>query len=128
MALIHEGQSKRVDIPHEPGQWLAFRRLSVRELRDRPDLSTKVWTDLDEAAQAALALRWVQAAATDWSYDEPFSVDACERLDAVTAIWAYVTAIARTFGGETPEEKKADLPGSTPGLTASPAPTVPETG
>jgi hypothetical protein len=115
MALLRDGQAIRRDIPHEPGAWMTFRRLSTRQVSERPELETGRWADLPMDARIRLALLWVQACVVGWSYDEPCTPEACERLDPVTAIWAYVTAVSLTFGSETAEEKKADSPPSTPG-------------
>jgi len=115
VALLKDSQAIRRDIAHEPGQWMTFRRLSTRQVSERPDLETGRWADLSMDQRVGLALRWAQACVVGWSYDEPYTPAACERLDPTTVLWAYMTAVALTFGGETTEEKKPDSAPSTPG-------------
>jgi hypothetical protein len=75
-----------------------------------------------------LALRWVQACGVAGSYDEPCTAEACERLDPRTTVWAYVTAVERTYRGETADEKNGGSGPSIGTSTASPAPAVPTPG
>lgn len=108
---------------------MAFRRLSERELQARTDLSTERFSDLDTPARFELALAWLEATLVSWSYEEPCTAATCrELLDRPTLVWAFLKAMSHSLGMETAEEKKADLPGSTPISTASPAPAAPATG
>ena len=132
---------RRFPVPGEPGEWMAFRRLSERELEARTqegdaerniepgDLLLLGFMGRTKGEQFELALRWLHACLMQWSYDEPCTMEMWrEHLDRPTLVWAFMKAMAHSHGEETPEEKKVDLPSSTPGLTASPAPTVPESG
>jgi len=124
-----KSRSQSFPVPDEPGEWMAFRRLSEQELQQRTDLSTETFSDLDTPARFELALAWMQATLVSWSYDEPCTVETCRALlDRPTLVWAFLKTMAHSLGMETAEEKKADSPGSTPISTASPAPAAPATG
>jgi len=115
MGIRTLGQVLRRDIPGEAGQWMEFQRLSTRQLSQRPDLSTKRWSELSEAEQVALSLRWMEACVVGWSFEAPCAAESMgDLVEPMTAIWAGTTAAALTMGGESREEKKADSPSSTP--------------
>lgn len=139
MALM-QGRVQRVEIPHEPGEWMEFRRLSVVETRDRKLLSVAALTepidktatpDAQEARESARvwsALEWARACVVGWSYAEPFTTAGIDLLDVPTLVWASVTSFQLTHGLETATEKKVDSPSSTATSTESPAPSAPTTG
>lgn len=139
MALI-SGKVEQIPIPHEPGQWFDFRRLSAAQTRERkllslapltaaaPETATLEEREAFEAARVALALGWVRACVVGWSYETPFSVEALELLDMKTLVWACITAFRLTHGQETVAEKNGDSPGSTPSSMANLAPSVLTTG
>lgn len=139
MALI-QATVERVDIPHEPGQWFEFRRLSAAQTRERKLLSLAALTvalseaatleerEAAEAARVGLALDWTRACVVGWSYETPFSLEAIELLDMTTLVWACVTAFQRTYGLESVAEKNGDSPGSTASSTRTLAPSVPTSG
>ena len=139
MALI-SGRVERVDIPHEPGEWFEFRRLSAAQTRERKLLSFAALTataadaatveerEAIEAARVFTALEWARACVVDWSYTVPFSVEAIDLLDAPTLVWASVTAFRLTHGLETVTEKNGASPASTASSTGSLAPPVPTPG
>lgn len=124
-----KSRSRQFPVPNEPGEWMAFRRLSEQELQARTDLSTERFASLDNAGRFELSLAWLAATLTGWSYEEPCTVETCRAmLDRPTLVWAFMTALSHSLGMETAEEKKADWPGSTPISTTSPAPDAPTTG
>jgi hypothetical protein len=142
-----KSRSQQFPVPNEPGEWMAFRRLSEQELQDRMaegtpnlppddpkfeppgDLYVGKFSDLDTPERFELALAWLKACLVKWSYEEPCTEATCrEFLDRPTLVWAFMKAMSHSLGMETAEEKKADSPGSTPISTASPAPAVPATG
>ena len=131
MALGRSGVGPRVDIPHEPGEWMAFQRLSALEIETRTrsggDLATDTWVSMAVGERFALALRWVAECLVAWSYPEPVSEETCARLDAPTLLWAYIAVVKHNFVGETPEEKKSDSPSSTATSTTTVSP-LPEPG
>lgn len=112
MALSKTGAATPKAIPHEPGEWMAFRRLSAYELDERMaeggDLCVTGWGAMTLRERFDLAQRWVAACVTGWSYAEAYTAEARAQLDAPTLLWAYTTAVAHNHGVETPEEKKAD--------------------
>jgi hypothetical protein len=71
--------NKRIDIPHEPGQWIEIQRLAWSELP-----MGSVRTDPRGYMLALFA-----AAVTAWSYPAPVK-DSLEYLDDITAGWLYV--------------------------------------
>ena len=139
MALV-EARVERKAIPHEPGEWFEFRRLAIVERRSLkllsvyglttppPETATAEEREDWEGRRLDLALRWVKATVTAWSYSAPCTPDACDRLDEKTLVWACLTAYLLSEGLETPEEKKADLPGSTVTSPGNPGPTAPTSG
>ena len=119
---------RRFPVPDEPGEWMAFRRLSEEELLERADLGLEGFLDLSPVAQFDLSLRWLEACLREWSYEEPCEPASFRLLDRPTLVWAFLKAMSHTHGRETPEEKKADLPSSTATSTASQAPDAPTPG
>ena len=90
-----KSRSQKFPVPNEPGEWMAFRRLSEQEIQTRTDLSTEQFSDLDTPARFALALAWLQATLVEWSYDEPCTVETCrEMLDRPTLVWAFLKAMS----------------------------------
>ena len=111
MAIV-TGLTKKVDIPHEEGQWMIFRQLSwrqrekasdaktdsvlarvksmgtelMRELRgaeDRVDVK-KALADPAASYDRSLVLQY---GIVDWSYKEKLP-KAVDELDEITAAWA----------------------------------------
>jgi hypothetical protein len=122
-------RSTKFTVPNEPGEWMAFRRLSEREIQERTDLSTERFGDLDTPARFELALAWLKGCLVAWSYEEACTVETCrELLDRPTLVWAFMKAMAHSLGMETAEEKKADSPDSTATSTGNPELTVPPSG
>ena len=112
-------------VPNEPDEWMAFRRLSEREIQSRQDLSTEAFSELDTPARFELALRWLEACLVGWSYDEPCTVETCRALlDRPTLVWAFLKALSHSLGMETLEEKKVDSPASIGISTGNPAPSA----
>lgn len=113
MALV--GKTERRDIPHEPGAWLEFRRLTGAEL-DEADakgteramsFSTRLPAEtvgrlMDRQQEADLTPEQqeerdfggydkdtlVRYGVVGWSYDEPCNDETKARLDAATRDWA----------------------------------------
>lgn len=117
MGLSKTGTATQKAIPHEPGEWMAFRRLSAYELEARTepggDLSAADWNTMTMHQRFDLAHRWLAACVTGWSYTEPCTEEVRLQLDAPTLLWAYTAAVAHNYVAETPEEKKVDLVPST---------------
>jgi hypothetical protein len=112
MAFL-KSRSMRFPVPNEPGEWMAFRRLSEQELEARTDLSMEGWDSKDNPARFELALAWLEACLVAWSYEDPCTVETCRTmLDRPTLVWAFMKAMSHSVGLETPEEKKADSPAS----------------
>jgi hypothetical protein len=117
LGLRQAGQVVRRDIPDTPGHWMEFRRLSTRELIQRKAELRHNWErDGTIGDQLAIALPWVEACVSGWSFDAPCDpATMADLLEPLTVIWAGTTAATIAMGGESPEEKKADSPPSTPG-------------
>ena len=101
---------ERVDIPHEDGEWVSFRYLSWKDLSEAEQVRTQ--TVMDSARRmgadfySALSdvkrdpdsgpkpedsydRGWLlRVGIADWSYKEPVSPEAVDRLDNRTAVWA----------------------------------------
>lgn len=132
MAIRKRSTPEQKPIPHEPGQWFAFVRLPAYELEERTkdggDLSANGWETMSMRERFDLAHRWLTAVLVGWSYQEPLTDETRQQLDAPTLLWAYLAAAKHNFMAESLEEKKADSPASTPGSTATPAPSAPTPG
>lgn len=93
--------TKRVDLPHEPGQWLTVRMPSLHILDDAKqaqarkafqlmagvDLSQLKGLNSDRPAQAGPDYDWLtllRRCVTAWSYPEPLTPDNLAELDAET--------------------------------------------
>jgi hypothetical protein len=111
---------------------MVFQRLSAHELEQRTapggDLCTDGWNEATLGERFAICHRWLEACLTGWSYTDALSGETRALLDAPTLMWAYVAAVRHNYEGETPEEKKADSPGSTATSTGTLAPVVPMPG
>lgn len=69
MALL-KATTKRLDIPHEPGEWIEIRRLSTLGDLDGVEMTKGRQARINEMA------RYFFAAIVAWSYPEPPSTDA----------------------------------------------------
>jgi len=132
---IVTGLTKRVEIPHEEGQWMIFRQLSwrerekaseartdavmarvkgmgvdlMREIRgneDRPEVQA-VLADPSMSYDKALVL---QFGIVDWSYDGKPTPGAIDSLDDVTAEWAFREIIAFSSPPSEEEQKNGSSP------------------
>lgn len=113
MAIV-TGFTKRVEIPHEEGQWLTIRQLSKRQrekaaeakLNSVMKLAKSMGRDLmdrlgkgqpstdgnpNDAYDWPTVLRYGIA---EWSYKEPVSPDAIDGLDEMTADFAFEQILA----------------------------------
>ena len=127
------GYTKRVEIPHEPGQWVEIRQLSKRQKEKAADAKTEVallkakamgpelMASLQNAQPTAIvrdpgldAYDWVTVLGfgiAAWSYAESVTVENIEALDETTADWAFKT-IQAFSGPPTEDERKNDSPPS----------------
>ena len=116
MALVDTKQ--KVDIPHEPGEWLVIQKLNWRQLEIARDAATEKsfrnmrsmgadvvrhlqrMVDDPEAERAAQGKKAydqacvLEAGIADWSYDAKVSKKTIEQLDTITADWAYDAIVA----------------------------------
>lgn len=125
MAIVSKA-TKRIEVPHEPGQWMEIRKLSWRQLEAASDVATEAaMKRMKEAGPEMMAaLRKLvegqvsgqQASNYDrhavlksgiagWSYDEPVSDENIDLLDEETAKWA-VDAILDLKKPLSEEERK----------------------
>ena len=103
--------SKRVEIPHEPGEWMEVKRLSWRQedmakeikaenlLKQMKAMGPDMVASVRKTARGQEApkdrkadldqLFVLQAGIISWSYDEEVSQETIERLDSETADWAF---------------------------------------
>lgn len=114
MALVSK---RRVEVPHEPGEWFDLRQLSwadrqaAREARQAaslaqikalgPDLlrdlrsAERSATDDDPANEYDTATI-LRAAVAAWSYDQPVTAETLGQLDELTAVWVIREALGIT--------------------------------
>jgi hypothetical protein len=120
MAFIRSAITKRIDVPHEPGEWVVICQLSNRTVEtikaDHPGPSVR-WGWSVSGIYALLLACVVQ-----WSYPEAPSADlvvdgktvkAIDTLDSPTATWLTSEVMGYLFGSETPQEKKDGTSAST---------------
>ena len=127
------GYTKRVEIPHEPGQWVEIRQLSKRQKEKAADVKTDIALGKAKAmgpelmatiqnAQPSAIVREPTVDAYDWatvltfgiaawSYAESVTVENIEALDETTADWAFKTILAFS-GPPSEDERKNDSPPS----------------
>ncbi len=109
MALV--GGSKKIDIPHEPGEWFEIKKLSWRQLELASDIKSeeatkrlkKMGSDIVGSMQKVKTEQIEQqdpqftydrgfvleAGLVGWSYDAELNKANIELLDEETARWAF---------------------------------------
>ena len=130
--LTNQTEPNKVDIPHEPGEWIAFAELSWSQLQAAARtrsiaaisivalMPSAVQDRLDEAqgqAQSADAEAdpdasydmgaVLKAAIKDWSYGAGVTPDNIDALDEPTAEWAFDTAMAMVHRSAAEGEESA---------------------
>ena len=75
--LTGAGITKKLDLPHEPGEWVEIRPLSWRQVNAIRDID-----DENEITCYVLS-----QAIVGWSYGEPVTPETLDRLDAETAVF-----------------------------------------
>ncbi len=109
--MLITGITKRVEIPHEPGEWMEFKKLSWRQI----EVAASVYSDnalkrikemggdllaslrkLDskEKEQAKDIPRYdkgtvLEAGIIKWSYNAKINKETIGELDEITAEWAF---------------------------------------
>lgn len=113
--------TRRVEIPHEPGEWLELRQLTWRQLKAAKaarqmevlqsvrTLGGDLLRELQQMSQGAAAgdplAEYDQATVliagiAAWSYAEAVSPEAIDQLDPATADWALRELVGLTPQGE----------------------------
>lgn len=86
MLIVPEARArKRLDVPHEPGQWVEIQRLAFMELPALKPSQSPADTMLDLMAGSDGRPPTVAA----WSYDMPVTRESVSWLDPETARWLY---------------------------------------
>lgn len=125
MAIV-SNITKQVDIPHEDGEWMKFRRLSWRQLEEASEAQmkdslermkelggdmVKALREFGQEQQGQESQQYDQAAIlcagiVDWSYGEEVCEENIDLLDKQTAEWAYHEILSMNFRSK--EETKND--------------------
>lgn len=113
--------TRRVEIPHEPGEWLELRALTWRQLKAAKaarqtevlqsvrTLGGDLLRDLQQMSQGAASgdplaeydqATVLVAGIAAWSYAEAVSPAAIDQLDPATADWALRELVGLTARGE----------------------------
>lgn len=103
MALINSSNTKRLDIPHEPEQWIDVRPLTAGDMEG---LSV-------DGSQIKVSIEALAAIIQAWSYDEPVSLENVRRLDIDTFTWLGTEAL-KVSGVRDDDTKKNLAPASSP--------------
>lgn len=108
MALV-SGITKRVDIPHEPDEWMEFRKLSWRQMELANEIAMEdslkrvksLGGDMLKALRESATQQnqpegqqydraaVLQAGIVRWSYDAEVTNENIDLLDEETAVWAF---------------------------------------
>lgn len=108
MALIND-KTRKVDIPHESGEWMEVKKLSWRQLEVARDIMTdntvakfrkmggemvKAFTNEKARQETDPRTQYdrgfvLEAGISRWSYDAEVNKANIEKLDEETAIWAF---------------------------------------
>ena len=107
--MLVRSATKRLEIPHEPGQHMTLRRLSWRQLEEASETASLV--SLERAGrmgpEMVVALRKIadgeasegseydkatvlHYGITEWSYEEKVTPENIDMLDQQTADWAFL--------------------------------------
>lgn len=124
MALIDNTAGRRVDVPHEPGEWMEFRALTwpevdkARKIKQRetfqdigsmgPDAMKQIQSMQSDVVSDAVAdpltqmdmLTVLTLGVVGWSYPAEVTIANLERLDEATARWAALEVIQAPNGAE----------------------------
>lgn len=112
--MLITDQKERLDIPHEPGEWLDIRPLTWRELDRARSAQTAI--AMDNAGKLPLEIFQdarkeerkipvenqydravvIKAGIVGWSYTTGFSAEGTDKLDARTAEWAFKAILERS--------------------------------
>ena len=114
MLINRSRLTEQVAIPHEPGQWIKFRALSWRDLQAAQEArlaralrqAAGLLPEALEVSQNESVQRGTPVVQFDqtvvlrsgiaaWSYGEPVSPEAIDRLDQRTADWAFAEIVGR---------------------------------
>lgn len=95
MALISSNDTKRLDIPHEPGQWVEVRPLTAGDIEGLTA----------EGSQVKVSIEALAAIISGWSYAEPPTIENVRRLDLDTFTWLGTEAL-KVSGVRDDAEKK----------------------
>lgn len=100
MPLIKDETRVRLDIPHEPGEWIEIRPMRNGDL---------LHVELKDKVSATVLM--FERLITGWSYEEPVTPENIRRLDIKTASWLD-GELTRVSGVRTEEEKNGSSPSS----------------
>lgn len=105
MALIDPKETRRVDIPHEPGEWVELRPITARDLANLQRAVIGV-----TLTQAENTTRILATCLTAWSYAFPITIENLERLDYQTHNWLDNELLLTSGHREDEEKKRLELP------------------
>lgn len=110
--MIVKNITKKVDIPHEPGEWMMFKRLTWRQLEEASDVSSDASFERMKKMGAELLSAIAKTVNSNppqesydkatilhngiikWSYPDEVNHDNIDALDDATVSWAYAEILA----------------------------------
>lgn len=111
MALIDPSQTRHIEIPHEPGEWVELKVLTARDTIAMQRKSQDGEASLDGLTADELTIRILLATLKGWSYASPINEEALQSLDHKTFRWLETESLSN--GVRSPDEKKdSDSPSS----------------
>ena len=138
MALTNQKEPDKLDIPHEPGEWIEASALSWSVFQEAEDVATsraaersalilksagpdavRALAGMDQAdAETPAGDKYdrrtvLQGAIKSWSYSEPPTPENIDALDPETASWLFDVVIAANTRSKTLGEKSSADSGTT---------------
>ena len=122
MGLVDTNSKERVDIPHEPDQWVELRPLTGIQMQEAADIRTqktlsrlsdlftkvdpktfqKAQSGAEEETQQYDEETLISYAVVGWSYEEPCTGPNKELLDSTTRAWLAKEIESRNTHGPLP--------------------------
>ena len=89
--MLTKGIVKRLELPHEPGEWIDIKPLSIADLVEVKQQARTTggpeYQLSDEDSGMAIALPSLTRGIVAWSYPEAVSAEAIGSLDTETAVY-----------------------------------------
>lgn len=99
MALVSKLQPQRIDIPHEPGEWIDVLPITAGQI-------SALQKDVDGKTPTGIMIEMLVQCIKAWSYPDPISMETISDLDGGTLAWLQ-TEVNVTSGVRSDAEKNS---------------------